>query len=183
MRSTRDGIAAAALACFARDGLDTPLRTIASEAGVSAALIEHHFGSKQGLRDAVDELVIGIAEAKMQAYAEQGPSAAAAVVISLVQDGHVPRYLARVLVDGSGAGERIFLSFVDVTEQALADLGLREARMTAALLVTHSLGALIMTDHLAAAIGTNPFSDDGLSRWLAAATQIYGGTLTPLLPR
>ena len=49
MRSTRDEIAEAAVRCFARDGFGASLRTVAGEAGVSAALIVHHFGSKQNL--------------------------------------------------------------------------------------------------------------------------------------
>ena len=42
----------AALLRFARDGFGVGLRTIAADAGVTAGLIAHHFGSKDGLRRA-----------------------------------------------------------------------------------------------------------------------------------
>ncbi|RDI99711.1 TetR/AcrR family transcriptional regulator [Dyella solisilvae] len=46
----------AALACFVRDGIAaTSLRSIASEAGVTPALLNYYFGSKLALRDAVFE--------------------------------------------------------------------------------------------------------------------------------
>ena len=44
-----------AMRLFAGQGFDSvTVRTIAAEAGVSPGLIKHHFGSKDGLRDAVD---------------------------------------------------------------------------------------------------------------------------------
>ncbi|MBD3751906.1 MAG: TetR family transcriptional regulator, partial [Micrococcales bacterium] len=50
--STRDRIRDAAIAAFAERGFDAAsLRDIAQRAGVSAALIVHHFGSKDGLRE------------------------------------------------------------------------------------------------------------------------------------
>ncbi|MGW0591334.1 TetR family transcriptional regulator [Streptosporangium sp. NPDC002607] len=49
----------AAIALFARDGFQkTNLRAIAAAAGVSAALVIHHFGSKEGLRGVCDEYVL-----------------------------------------------------------------------------------------------------------------------------
>lgn len=46
----------AALACFVRDGIAaTSLRRIATEAGVTPALLNYYFGSKLALRDAVFE--------------------------------------------------------------------------------------------------------------------------------
>lgn len=182
MRSTRDAIVEAALARFAADGFAVPLRTIAADAGVSAALIVHHFGSKAGLRDAVDDRVLGVADEKMRLYAESGVAAAAAMVIAVVQEGHVPRYLARVLVDGGDAGARLFSAFVDVTEKALVELDVHDRRMVAALLVTHSLGTMVMAEHVGAAIGADLFSAEGVSRWVPAAVTVYSGALAPLLP-
>lgn len=182
MRSTRDDIAAAALRCFVRDGFDVSLRTVAAEAGVSAALIVHHFGSKQGLRDAVDDLVLGVAEEKLRVYDADGPRAAIGFVAGLLADGAVPRYLARVFAAGDERGTRLFASFVDVTEKSLAGLDLDEPRLTAALLVTHSLGLMTMSEQLTEATGVHPFSGEDLPRLLAAAFGIYRGALTPLLP-
>lgn len=56
--TTRARIRDAAVARYAREGFDVGLRAVAQDAGVSAALILHHFGSKAGLRAACDEHVL-----------------------------------------------------------------------------------------------------------------------------
>jgi AcrR family transcriptional regulator len=182
MRSTRDAIVEAAMACFARDGFGVALRPIADEAGVSAALIVHHFGSKQGLRDAVDDHVLGVVEEKLRLYNEQGFDAAVALVMPMMEQGVLPRYLARVLAEQSDAGRRLFQQFVDVTEKALVDLDLGDRRMTAALLCTHSLGMMLMVDSVNEAVGVDVFSAAGLPRYAAAAFDVYKGKVAELLP-
>lgn len=56
--STRDRIRDAAVLRFARSGFGTSVRTIAADAGVSAALVIHHFGSKDALHRACDDFVL-----------------------------------------------------------------------------------------------------------------------------
>jgi AcrR family transcriptional regulator len=54
--TARAAIRNATLRLFADRGPDAvSVRAIASEAGVSPALVLHHFGSKAGLREAVDQ--------------------------------------------------------------------------------------------------------------------------------
>jgi AcrR family transcriptional regulator len=182
MRSTRDVIADAALACVARDGFGVSLRTVAAEAGVSAALIVHHFGSKQGLLEALEDRVLGIAEEKLRLMEDDGPGAAMAYVVSLMSDGAAPRYLARVLTEGGDPARRLFTAFVDVTEKGIASLSLAEPRVTAGLLVTHALGLMIMADRVADATGVHPYQGEEIHRVLVAALDVYGGKLLPLLP-
>ena len=165
-----------------REGFGTPLRTIATDAGVSAALILHHFGSKQGLHAAVDQRVLGVADEKLRLHNEGNSVAAAAFVMGLMQEGHLPGYLARSLVEGGDAGQQLFTSFVDVTERALLDLDLADRRMTAAVLVTQSLGMMIMAPQVEGATGDHPYSPDGVIRYALAAIAIYGGAIAPLLP-
>lgn len=65
---TREKILLAAIDCFGAEGFSASLRTIAAKAGVSAALIIKHFESKEGLRSACDDYVMGeIATAKSDA--------------------------------------------------------------------------------------------------------------------
>ena len=47
----------AAIDQFGSRGFDTGVRAIAEAAGVSPALIIHHFGSKEGLRKACDDYI------------------------------------------------------------------------------------------------------------------------------
>jgi AcrR family transcriptional regulator len=56
--TTRARIRDAAITRFAREGFRVPVRVIAKDAGVSPALVIHHFGSKDGLRAACDEHVL-----------------------------------------------------------------------------------------------------------------------------
>jgi TetR/AcrR family transcriptional regulator, regulator of cefoperazone and chloramphenicol sensitivity len=181
MRSAREEIAAAAVRCFAREGFGASLRTVAADAGVSAALIVHHFGSKQGLIDACDAQVLGVADEKMRLMNDDGIVAAAAWVVQVMQEGTVQAYISRALAEGGDAGKRLFTSFVDVTEKALIDLDLPERRMTAAMLVTHSLGTMLLSDHIAAATGTAPYSAEGIGPLALAMTAIYKGALSPFL--
>ena len=180
MRSTT-AIVEAALSRFARDGFAVALRPIAEDAGVSAALIVHHFGSKAGLRAAVDDHVLRLVDEKLRLYQAEGYEAAAALVLPLYEQGDLPRYLTRVLAENDDATRRLFDAFVDVTEKALVDLDLADPRMTAALLVTHSLGAMFLADAVGAATGDDLFSPTGITRWSAAAMDIYKGALAPLL--
>ena len=53
--TARARIRDAALRLFGDRGTDgTTIRDIAATAGVSGGLVRHHFGSKEGLRDACD---------------------------------------------------------------------------------------------------------------------------------
>ena len=80
--TTRARIRDAAVERFGREGFGTPLRSIAADAGVSAALVIHHFGTKDRLRAACDEHVLaGIKHAKHENLAE-------------ASGGHLLEYLA-----------------------------------------------------------------------------------------
>src|SRR5690606_37917648 len=58
--AARARILQAAIRRFAADGMSAPLRAIAADAGVSAGLIIHHFGSADRLREACDEHVLAV---------------------------------------------------------------------------------------------------------------------------
>lgn len=85
-RATNDDLTAkarirnAALDLYAQYGEDrVSLRTIAAEAGVTLGLVQHHFKTKAGLRNAVDELVADYFwQAAGEADNRADPAAAAA---------------------------------------------------------------------------------------------------------
>ena len=104
-RTARAVIRDEALGLFAAHGPDAvTVRQIAAAAGVSPALVVHHFGSKEGLREAVDEHVLGLFEALIgEMTAEGAPdlydpaatgSLAEAIVRHLPPGSPVPGYLA-----------------------------------------------------------------------------------------
>ena len=108
-RTARAVIRDEALRLFAAHGPDAvTVRQIAAAAGVSPALVVHHFGSKEGLREAVDQHVLGLFEALIgEMTAEGAPdlydpaatgSLAEAIVRHLPPGSPVPGYLRRLLL-------------------------------------------------------------------------------------
>lgn len=101
----------AALARFGTDGVaGTSVRAVAADAGVSAALVLHHFGSKEGLRQACDEYVLN--GVKSGENADLGELLQAATPVR--------RYLARALLDGTDSASALFDEIVAHTEEWLA---------------------------------------------------------------
>ena len=90
------------------------MRKVASAAGVSAGLVVHHFGSKEGLREAVDRHVLDMFDAMLGEMTGEGapdlydPAAAGslaeAVLRHLPPDSPVPAYLRRLLLADGEAG-------------------------------------------------------------------------------
>ena len=120
----------AALACFVRDGIaGTSLRGIATQAGVTPALLNYYFGTKLALRDAVFEerLMPAIATLR-QHIAEAGGDVHALVstfvhgVLGLV-DTHpwLPTLWVReVLSEGGALRELLFSRIGPIVPQMLA---------------------------------------------------------------
>lgn len=72
---SRARIRATALRLFAaRGAAATSLREVAREAGVAPGLVVHHFGGKDGLRGAVDELVVGLLREALEGVPLDGPA-------------------------------------------------------------------------------------------------------------
>lgn len=83
---------------------------MAADAGVSPALVVHHFGSKDGLRQACDEYVLDTIRSGDETSAEV-----------LTAATPVCRYLARALLDNAEAAAALFTEIVERTEVWLAN--------------------------------------------------------------
>ena len=102
-RSTQARIPDAALACFAEQGFRaTTVRAIAARAGVSAALVIHHFGSKALLRGACDAFVSAYVRERKLEVMRAGPGLDPLSLLRS-EDDRFPllAYLARALHDDS----------------------------------------------------------------------------------
>ena len=89
-------------------------------AGVSPALVQHHYGTKEALRRACDEYVIQvIRETKEEALAG-GMSDSGFLAIAMRTALPVQRYVARVLTDRSPAARTLFDDAVAYSEDLLA---------------------------------------------------------------
>ncbi len=179
MRSASDDLTArarirdAAIAAFARDGFDaTSLRGIAKEAGVSAALIVHHFGDKNALRTECDDYVVSVfIDEDHELIVAPTRDRIRTALHDLDRYGPYVDYLARMLSDGSGAADRLFDSFLASTRDVLADqraAGMLEPmsdpEMTTMLLTLIGLAPVVMRAQVARALGTDQLSPAGLLR-------------------
>ncbi|MFD0661596.1 TetR/AcrR family transcriptional regulator [Thermocatellispora tengchongensis] len=97
--TARARIRDAALDQFARRGVKSAtLKDIAEAAGVSVGLVQHHFRSKDALREACDEHVMA---SLVHRSKDEAAEPAAVVAGMLAGSERSVRYLARALVDGS----------------------------------------------------------------------------------
>lgn len=186
-RSARVRIRDAALARFATEGIArASVRSIATDAGVSPALVLHHFGSKDGLRRACDAHVVALVRSKVSA-SEAGAAPTVTDVREAVEDsGAVVGYLARALLDGSADAAALYDEMVALTRRYL-DAGERagwarpsqDPHSRAVLLVTFELGVLVLGAHVSRALGVDVGTPDGAARWARSALELYtNGLLT-----
>lgn len=191
-RTAKAAIREEALRLFARSGPDAvTVRQIAAAAGVSPALVVHHFGSKQGLRAAVDERVSAVFDELFTALAadptgvdwtavEADGSLAALVLSQLPADSPIPAYLGRLWLTGDQAGTALFRRWYQTSQvmfDALQAAGLvtpsRDPDVRTAFVMVNDLAALLLRDQLTAVLGVDPLSREGLRRWTAEGMSIY----------
>ncbi|MGO1174033.1 MAG: TetR family transcriptional regulator, partial [Actinomycetaceae bacterium] len=151
--TARARIREAAVHRFAAHGLDASLRSIAADAGVSAGLILHHFGSRAGLREACDEHVLKeIREFKTAVLRSDAGTAAVLMQIAEVEGyAMLVGYVLRALQSGGDLTDR-FIDAVTASsekymEDAVRDGIARPSRDPAArarALTVMSLGALTL---------------------------------------
>jgi TetR/AcrR family transcriptional regulator, regulator of cefoperazone and chloramphenicol sensitivity len=128
MRSADDLTAVARIRDAAIDqvgqhGFSVGLRAIAQAAGVSAALVIHHFGSKDGLLKACDDYIAEeIRKAKSDSLTSAAdPASWLAQVAEIDSFAPMVAYLVRSLQSGSALAKQFWQQMVDNAEQYLED--------------------------------------------------------------
>lgn len=188
----------AALRLFAEHGPDAvSVRQIADEAQVSPALVLHHYGSKAGLREAVDAyasdafdvlLDVNNRDDVVKRLAEGGSGwLAEAFAESFPPDSPLPAYLRRLMLSGDPAGERLFRQWYDATLlllETMTDEGVAapsdDPEVRAAFLLGADLALVLLRQPIANALGTDPFGTEGMTRWAEEVLSIYrDGVLIP----
>lgn len=118
-----------ALDLYAANGEDgTSMRAIAKAAGVTVGLLVHHFGTKDGIRDAVDDLVVDyFAQAIAQVPDDAAPEVIAAARDSAVADmlashPEVVNYLRRTLLEPGGHRSTLLDKLTTLTHREIAAL-------------------------------------------------------------
>lgn len=195
MRSVQPGdltsaaaIRNAAMRLFADRGVAAvTVRDIAAACGVSAALVIHHYKSKEGLKDAVDEnalafveqmfaLLEGVDIADVDMAAMTAPFAE-----MLEQEPDVLSYLRRMLIDGGRSADALFRRLFEVTRAGLRAMEaagrLRagpDPDTQAAFLLVNDLGAVILRDQIRSVAGVDPLAGEGIVRWSQTVFDVYG---------
>ena len=173
--TARARIREAALDLFARNGVAaTSMRSVAAKAGVSPSLVVHHFGTKVGLRDAVDDAVrdgfagalVGIdLTGSVDEVTDRINVAIAGIMGG--DDPNVRDYIGRSLFEADGASHRLFDELVGIIDAGFAELERahlvrsdtdRTWRTYAVLFVV--LGPVFLARQIEARLGTDAFAPD-----------------------
>jgi AcrR family transcriptional regulator len=166
--TARARIRDAAMVHFGEHGFErTTIRGIAETAQVSPGLIRHHFGAKQGLREACDaHLVKLIRQLADQTQADRGLEDGNPIAAARAAMGPYEGYLARALVEGGAAP--LFDEMVELGAQWLAaadrdrtDPPAADAKVRAAVTTAMALSITLLHKHISRAIGADVFSTEG----------------------
>jgi AcrR family transcriptional regulator len=134
MRSVDDLTAAArirgaAIEQFGEQGFGVGLRSIAEAAGVSAALVIHHFGSKDGLRKACDDYVAEeIRSEKSEAMRSNDPATWFAAMAEIEEYAPLMAYLVRSMQSGGELANTLWRTMIANAEEYL-DEGVRSGTL------------------------------------------------------
>jgi AcrR family transcriptional regulator len=180
--TARARIRDAALAEFSARGIaGATIRGIAERAGVSPALVQHHFGTKDGLRAACDAFVLDYMRAGVDEGIARDRIADPAFIAATHRSAPpVLGYLARALVDGSPAAATVFDELVAITEQYLEGIPAEtDAHTRAVVLTAMRLGLTVLRDHVTRALGTELHSPAGSARVGRATLDLIAPQLIP----
>jgi AcrR family transcriptional regulator len=177
----------AALELFADRGVAaTSIRDIAGRAGVSAGLVQRHFGTKAGLRDAINDHVVALAtDAFAELPSEGDPTVIQQrmgdLVTAFVRDNPTAlRYVARAVADRDPGALGIFEAFTAISRaqwQRLADHGLlrpdTDIEWAALHVVVLNLATVLMRQAIENCLAA-PFDDPAqLERWNQATNALF----------
>lgn len=112
----------AAIEQYGQHGFSVGLRSIAEAAGVSAALVIHHFGSKEGLRKACDAHVAEVVrEAKTESLQSADPATWMAQMAEIESYAPLMAYLVRSMQSGSELAKTFWRTMVTNAEEYLQE--------------------------------------------------------------
>lgn len=159
--TTRARIRDAALVLFGEQGFGVGVRAIAAAANVSPGLVNHHFGSKDGLRRECDDHVRAvIREAKMSYMNRPSPGNLLQQLAEIEEYAPVIAYIMRSFQAGGDLAAILFEHMVEDVEQYLAagvaSGAVRETRDPQAMaryLATINAGGMLLFLRLRAGAG------------------------------
>ena len=172
----RQKLVRTALALFAEKGFDSvTVRDIASACGVSVGLISHHFGSKEGLREAVDKYFIRQFEETLYARPPAGGEGRGGFAEWM--DDWVARhqadwpvtvaYFRRAVLEESDWGASLFQRFYEFVQATVTRMdaagGIRPEvdRLWLPFLIMYlEMGTLLLDPYITRILGKSGFEPD-----------------------
>jgi AcrR family transcriptional regulator len=175
--TARARIREAAIALFAEKGMAaTTIRDIAQAAGVSSGLLRHHFGSKEGLRDACDEYALNQITALGIQFTETNLLGRITPEIMRLQ-----QYAIRSVMDGSPSALATFDKALAYGEHWLerSDLEVADPQAYLAVISVMKMSMFVMRDLLSHALGESVDEPAGWARVISASIEIFSQPLVP----
>jgi AcrR family transcriptional regulator len=112
----------AAIEQWGEHGFNVGLRSVAESAGVSAALVIHHFGSKEGLRKACDDYVAEeIRTGKSASMQTSDPADWFRQMAEMESYAPLMAYLVRSMQSGSELAKMLWQKMIDNAEEYLEE--------------------------------------------------------------
>ncbi|WP_370333147.1 TetR/AcrR family transcriptional regulator [Mycolicibacterium hippocampi] len=162
--TARARIRDAALAQFAERGVQgATIKGIADQAGVSPGLVQHHFGTKDNLRQVCDDTVIEVFRRQTVEGAASGDITRPDFINGLYRAAPpLIRYLARAAVEGGPAAVAVLDELTAGAEEFLSSTwperfprGSQQAGDAAAVMCAMHTGVIMLHDHLARQMGSD----------------------------
>ena len=177
----------------ARGAAGVTVREVARGAGVSPGLVMHHFGSKEGLKDAVDRRAARFVDEMLGELVRVGDEGGGASLAGLLADRldrepALTSYLRRLLVDGGPAADDLFDRLFDTTLSGMRSLvaagvarPAADEQVRAAFLLANDLAVVMLRSQIERLIGADPLGKEGLARWTPQVVDVYtnGVFVTP----
>ena len=177
--TTRENLLEVATRAFARDGFAaTSLRSIAKEAGVSPALIVHHFGSRDELIEECIVRALGLWVSEKQEFVDVSLSVAIGQWQGAIdKHGDKLQFFRQVLVHGGDAANILFSRMVQEA-RIMIDSEMLKGKMRkvenpddlALLMTLHGLAPLMLQNQVNKHLGGS-FLEPELGARLASANQ------------
>lgn len=112
----------AAIEQWGQHGFHVSLRAIAGFAGVSAALVIHHFGSREGLRKACDDYIAEeVRSAKSESLQSADPATWFAQIAEIESYAPMMAYLVRSMQSGTELAKAFWQKMIDNAEGYLEE--------------------------------------------------------------
>jgi len=177
--TARAALREAALRLFAERGYaGTSVRDVAAAAGVSPALLFHHYGSKEGLREAVDAWLVAIVADAVTGAAQPTERFQRFAAVGRAHPA-ASDYVARVLGQGGNAAAGLFDRMVATTRAELDELErggvvrpTDDPEARALLLLFLELGPMLLRPQVERHLGNSLFSDRSVGRWVDGCTAL-----------